>query len=141
MTTLFHCPNCNGPLQYDGGDNYVVSCPYCNSSVVVPEGLRRPKADPIQIVFNTPITAPQARVATGSFAQLVAEFGGPGVGPGLFNDTRHVAVDSAGYIHTGDYTGGRIQRFSPDGRFISLWMVDKRKPLTGLAADRQGKVF
>ncbi len=142
MTTLFHCPNCNAPLNYDGGDSYVVSCTYCNSSVVVPENLRRPKTDQIQIVINSPnIEHPKARIATGSCAQLIGEFGGPGIGPGLFNDTRHVAIDGAGYVYTGDYTGGRIQRFSPDGKFVSLWTVNAKKPLTSLAADRGGKVY
>lgn len=141
MTTLFHCPNCNAPLQYDGSDNYVVSCTYCNSSVVVPENIRRPKTDPIQIVINPSSIEPKVRVASGSFAQLVGDYGGPGIGPGLFNDTRHVAIDGTGYIYTSDYTGGRIQRFGLDGKFISLWMMNAKKPLTGLAADRGGKVY
>ncbi len=39
MPQTFHCPACQAPLDYDGRE-IIVRCPYCSSSVIVPEGLR-----------------------------------------------------------------------------------------------------
>ncbi|MCA9934729.1 MAG: NHL repeat-containing protein [Ardenticatenaceae bacterium] len=40
MAETFTCPNCAGNLQHDGGDHLTVQCPYCNSTVIVPENMR-----------------------------------------------------------------------------------------------------
>lgn len=43
MAHTFNCPNCGAPLDY-GGDDPLIRCPYCHSSVIVPENLRaRPR--------------------------------------------------------------------------------------------------
>lgn len=39
MSHSLNCPNCGAPLDYDGKDP-IIRCPYCNSSVIVPENLR-----------------------------------------------------------------------------------------------------
>lgn len=39
MAHSFNCPNCGAPLDYDGNDP-IIRCPYCKSSVIVPENLR-----------------------------------------------------------------------------------------------------
>lgn len=39
MAHSLNCPNCGAPLDYDGNDP-IIRCPYCNSSVIVPENLR-----------------------------------------------------------------------------------------------------
>lgn len=39
MPTSFNCPNCGAPLDYRGHDP-IIRCPYCSSSVIVPENLR-----------------------------------------------------------------------------------------------------
>jgi DNA-directed RNA polymerase subunit RPC12/RpoP len=39
MSQAFNCPNCGAPLDYQGSDP-IIRCPYCNSSVIVPENLR-----------------------------------------------------------------------------------------------------
>ena len=39
MPETFNCPNCGAPLDYQGSDP-IIRCPYCNTSVVVPENLR-----------------------------------------------------------------------------------------------------
>ena len=39
MSQTFQCPNCGAPLDYDGGSDPVIPCPYCKSTVVVPEEL------------------------------------------------------------------------------------------------------
>lgn len=40
MTKTFNCPSCGAPLDYDGGDDPTLRCPFCNSSVIVPPELR-----------------------------------------------------------------------------------------------------
>lgn len=46
MSQTFNCPNCNAPLDYQGGA-LTVRCPYCKSSVIVPEALRSGGAEPL----------------------------------------------------------------------------------------------
>ena len=38
MSDTFNCPNCGAPLDYKGSDP-IIRCPYCNTSVVVPDNL------------------------------------------------------------------------------------------------------
>jgi NHL repeat len=75
------------------------------------------------------------------FANEVLRFGSEGIGPGMFSDARSIAVDGAGHIYVGDYSGGRIQVFDAAGQFQTQWMVDQKMPLRGLAADRKGTVY
>jgi ribosomal protein L7/L12 len=42
MSNVFECPRCGAPLDYAGGPDLTISCPYCNASVIVPETLRQP---------------------------------------------------------------------------------------------------
>ena len=83
-----------------------------------------------------------AKQSTNSFANVLLEFGSEGIGPGMFTDARSIAVDGAGRIYVGEYTGGRIQVFDPAGKFVSQWSIGDRKTLLrGLAADRKGMVY
>ncbi len=76
------------------------------------------------------------------FAQVILKFGSEGIGPGMFTDARSIAIDGAGKIYVGEYIGGRIQVFDPNGKFITQWTTsDPRMPLRGLAADRKGNVY
>ena len=86
---------------------------------------------------NTP-----AKAKPNSFANVVLEFGKEGIGPGMFTDARSIAVDGAGRIYVGEYSGGRIQVFDPDGKFVTQWSIgDRKTTLRGLAADRKGTVY
>jgi len=77
-----------------------------------------------------------------SFANVLLTFGSEGIGPGMFTDARSIAVDGAGRIYVGEYTGGRIQVFDPAGKFINQWSIGDRKTiLRGFAADRKGTVY
>jgi len=79
---------------------------------------------------------------TNTFASVLLDFGNEGIGPGMFNDARSIAVDGEGRIYVGEYTGGRIQVFDPAGKFLSQWTIGDRKTLLrGLAADRKGTVY
>ena len=80
--------------------------------------------------------------STNSFASELLTFGSEGIGPGMFTDARSIAVDGAGRIYVGEYTGGRIQVFDSAGKFINQWSIGDRKTLLrGLAADRKGTVY
>ena len=77
-----------------------------------------------------------------TFATELLKFGSEGIGPGMFNDARSIAVDGAGRMYVGEYSGGRIQVFDPAGKFVSQWTIGDRKTiLRGLAADRKGVVY
>ncbi len=75
------------------------------------------------------------------FERLVMEFGSEGIGAGQFKDARSIAVDGEGRIYVGEYTGGRVQVFDAQGKFITQWMVDPKRALLNLAADRKGTVY
>ena len=40
MSQTFSCPNCTANLEHDGGNHLTIKCPFCNSTVIVPEELR-----------------------------------------------------------------------------------------------------
>ena len=77
-----------------------------------------------------------------SFANELFTFGSEGLGPGMFTDARSIAVDGAGRIYVGEYTGGRVQVFDPTGKFLNQWTIGDRKTLIrGMTADRKGTVY
>lgn len=78
---------------------------------------------------------------TNSFARELMKFGSEGIGPGMMSDARSIAVDGKGNIYVGEYLGGRVQVFDSNGKFVTQWMVDRKMPLRGLAADRIGTVY
>jgi DNA-binding beta-propeller fold protein YncE len=59
----------------------------------------------------------------------------------MFKDARSIAVDPYGNIYVGEYSGGRIQVFDAQGKFVTQWLGDAETPLRGLAVDRQGIVY
>jgi LSD1 subclass zinc finger protein len=78
----------------------------------------------------------------GNSDNIALKFGSEGTGPGFFKDARSIALDGAGRIYVGEYTGGRIQVFDASGKFITQWNIGDRKTLLrGLAADRRGNVY
>jgi ABC-type Fe3+ transport system permease subunit/DNA-binding beta-propeller fold protein YncE len=65
-----------------------------------------------------------------------------GVGVGEFNKPRSIAVDRDDNIYVVDMTG-RVQKFSPDGKFILLWQMpqtDLGKP-KGMGRDKDGNII
>jgi len=86
-------------------------------------------------------TATSGAVKPKAFAAQTLNFGSEGIGPGMFKDARAIAVDASGKIYVGEYTGGRVQVFDADGKFITQWTLDPKMPLTGMAADRGGTVY
>ncbi len=91
---------------------------------------------------NLPVPPGRAdKLKADSFATKLLDFGSEGIGPGMFKDARAIAVDASGKIYVGEYIGGRIQVFDAEGKFITQWEVDRKMPLTGMAADRNGTVY
>ena len=87
-------------------------------------------------------TNPPKKENRNTFANVLLDFGSEGIGPGMFTDARSIAVDGAGRIYVGEYTGGRIQVFDAAGKFVTQWSIGDRKTiLRGLAADRKGTVY
>ena len=96
----------------------------------------------VKDVNNPPRTKPPAKETKNSFATVLLNFGSEGIGPGMFTDARSIAIDGAGRIYVGEYTGGRIQVFDADGKFVTQWTIGDRKTiLRGLAADRKGTLY
>jgi streptogramin lyase/DNA-directed RNA polymerase subunit RPC12/RpoP len=86
-------------------------------------------------------TSPLNKPSANSFANVALEFGSEGIGASQFKDTRSVAVDGEGRIYTAEYIGGRVQVFDSQGKFLTQWMVDRKRPLVSMAADRKGNVY
>ena len=100
----------------------------------------RPATQPTKPI--TPVVPVTPKGGSVSFANPLLDFGKEGIGPGMFTDARSIAVDGAGRIYVGEYTGGRIQVFDPEGKFVTQWSIGDRKTLLrGLAADRKGTVY
>ncbi len=113
------------------------------ASFAVMMGLRRTSPPPVTRTDkpgSVRRSQPGADYSAG-FAQPVLTFGTDGIGPGQFKDVRTVAVDGEGRIYAADYTGGRVQVFDAEGKFLTQWMVDPKMPLLKLAADRKGTVY
>ncbi len=73
---------------------------------------------------------------------VVGSFGGVGLASGSFNYPRAISVEKSGAILVVD-KAGRIQRFSPDGEFLSSWRMpetSKGKPV-GLTVHEDGRIF
>ena len=90
---------------------------------------------------RSPIASPSGSKDANAIGREVLKFGSQGIGPGLMKDARSIAVDGQGKIYVGEYLGGRVQVFDASGNFVTQWMVDRKMPLRGLAADRKGAVY
>jgi len=91
------------------------------------------------VIYKVPTSQP-AGVAGKDLPKLpVTAFeGGHGNGKGRFESPRGIAIDSAGNIFVADTGNGRIQKFSPNGTFVtSITTTDPH----GIAIDRAGNVY
>lgn len=122
------------------------------TAVVKASATNAPAATDMLVATNTPPPSPTPQPTNPSrpsptptpkgFASIILAFGDEGIGPGLFTDARSIAVDNNnGHIYVGEYTGGRIQVFDENGKFINQWSVDTEMPLRGMDIDRQGRLY
>ncbi len=63
--TSFHCPKCGAPLDAHSVETPTIRCPFCGTSVIVPDELRaKPEAGPVvNLAFTVAQPAPDARPA------------------------------------------------------------------------------
>lgn len=54
-------------------------------------------------------------------SETCLQWGGSGTGNGKFRSPRGVAVDSRGFIYVVDQGNLRVQKFSPEGQYVSQW--------------------
>jgi DNA-binding beta-propeller fold protein YncE len=76
-----------------------------------------------------------------SFFSRAEIIGTRGVGVGELNKPRSVAVDAQDNLYVVDMTG-RVQKFSPEGRFLLEWQmpqIEKGKP-KGMCRDKNGDI-
>jgi DNA-binding beta-propeller fold protein YncE len=87
-----------------------------------------------------PSDSNSARVKSQLFSR-VEVIGTRGAGLGQFNKPRSVAVDAQDNLYVVDMTG-RVQKFSPEGRYLSYWQMpqtDLGKP-KGMCRDEKGQI-
>ena len=88
-----------------------------------------------------PAPANEAPLNSSIFAKAVV-IGTRGVGVGQFNKPRSVAVDATDHLYAADMTG-RVQKFTPDGRYLLAWQMPQTtlgKP-KGMARDEAGNII
>lgn len=151
MAVEFKCPSCSGDLRVKPGEK-TTSCPYCGSSVLVPEDLREKAPVTVTVVDGggagrkilSCVVAATLLVTAGAGAlvfllsgardgapgdvggtadTVLLRFGSQGTGSGSFTDPRHVAVDGSGRIYVAEHGSGRVQVFAPDGTYLRQWFI------------------
>jgi iron(III) transport system permease protein len=76
------------------------------------------------------------------FFERVITVGSRGVGIGEFNKPRSVACDADGNVFAVDMTG-RVQKFSPDGKFLLTWQMPQTElgNAKGMGRDHAGNII
>ena len=89
-----------------------------------------------------PEQASHSRTLESRLFSRVEAIGSRGVAPGQFNKPRSLVCDRQDRLFVADFTG-RIQRFSPEGRFELQWQMPETelgKP-KGMGLDRDGDII
>jgi sugar lactone lactonase YvrE len=71
--------------------------------------------------------------------KFIKAWGKHGSGPGEFDVTHSVALDSAGRLYVGDRSNNRIQIFDEDGNFVAEWKQFGRP--SGVFIDKQDTIY
>jgi uncharacterized protein (TIGR03663 family) len=99
--------------------------------------------------LSVPLQNTSARDYSGGAATVVAPArasGGPGSGPGEFNEPRGLATDTGGNLYVADTKNSRIQVFDPNGQFLRAIGAPgsgdgQLKEPCGVAVDADGTVI
>ena len=74
--------------------------------------------------------------------ELLATWGGSGIGPGQFNQPTGLAVDSKGNIFVVDSGHSRVQELSPAGRYVAQWNAPNGlRFVSKIAVGNHGEVY
>jgi tripartite motif-containing protein 71 len=75
--------------------------------------------------------------------ELLATWGGSGVGPGQFSQPTGVAVDSKGNVFVIDSGHSRIQELSSKGRYVAQWNAPQAgfRFVSKIAVDNHGNMY
>jgi DNA-binding beta-propeller fold protein YncE len=71
--------------------------------------------------------------------ELVQSWGQPGIEPGQFHLPHGIAVDRNGRVLVADRENDRVQVFSPEGEFLTIW-TDVQRP-TQIFIDREDRLY
>src|SRR5579859_3131640 len=95
------------------------------------------------VVQSVAATAAPVKAVAPEPVTVVASFGGEGTGAGHFTEPNEFAVDGKGTVYVSDRSTGVIQRFDPEGHYLSQWTVDPKAEYgpNCLTADHAGNVF
>ncbi|KAA3647216.1 MAG: hypothetical protein DWQ07_06865 [Chloroflexi bacterium] len=118
-----------------------VSCGTLLVSIVLPLGILLLVGGILFFAIPNPFAQnilSSAGIAAGA---QVLEFGSEGIGSGQFTDARFVSVDGEGRIYVAEFGSSRVQVFSPEGEFITLWNRIDDGPLDAIAASRDGLLY
>jgi DNA-binding beta-propeller fold protein YncE len=91
------------------------------------------------VIYKVPASLPAGVAGKDLPKPPVTAFeGGHGKGKGQFDNPRGIAIDNAGNIFVADTDNGRIQKFSPNGTFVtSIATTDPN----GIAIDHAGNIY
>jgi hypothetical protein len=123
----------------------IIAIPLVISLLSRPPVKQAPRAAPVVVMPAIPKiivpSVPAKPTPPPAFARMAQEFGVEGVGPGRFQEAQSVALDGLGHIFIGEISGGRIQVFDLQGKYLNGWNTGSVKHLLALAADRKGIVY
>jgi DNA-binding beta-propeller fold protein YncE len=92
------------------------------------------------VIYKIPDSFPRRLAVEGSSKLPVTAFeGGHGNGRGQFDNPRGIAIDSAGNIFVADTGNGRIEKFSPNGTFVTS--IGQFEAPNGIAIDHAGNIY
>ena len=69
----------------------------------------------------------------------LGQWGTYGTAPGSFNEAYAIALTPDGHVLTGEYTGHRLQKFTPTGELETV--LDNGVYVTGMAVDASGYLY
>jgi len=92
------------------------------------------------VIYKVPDSLPPNVPNVDLSEPLVTSFqGGHVIGRGQFNNPRGLALDTAGNVFVADTDNGRIQKFSPNGTFVTS--MGQFEAPNGIAIDRAGNIY